>query len=165
MQENNYSKAIDWFERVQAQFPNDDIARDALSQTASAYARVNKPKEAISRYQKFIQNYPNADNLERAYLNIVDILRDQGENGEALKWTAKTQADFKGKLPEAIALFAQARIHISQNDWTNALSDLNILLTLPDLGGTKVPGGTNKAEITFLKGLTLGKSQPISRSD
>ncbi|MEP7037920.1 MAG: lytic transglycosylase domain-containing protein, partial [Acidobacteriota bacterium] len=106
-------------------------------------------------YQKFIQTYPNADNLERAYLNIVDILRDQGENTEALKWTARTQADFKGKLPEAIALFAQARIHISQNDWTNALSDLSVLLTFSDLGGTKVPGGTNKAEVIFLKGLAL----------
>lgn len=154
-QEGNFSKAIVWFERVQAEFPDDDIARDALSQTASAFARVNKPKEAISRYQKFIQNYPNAGNLDRAYLNIVDVLRDQGADGEALKWTAKTQADFKGKLPEAIALFAQARIHTSQNDWTNALSDLNVLLTLPDLGGTKVPGGTNKAEVTFLNGLAL----------
>ena len=154
-QEGIFSQAIDWFERVQAEFPNDDIARDALSQTASAYSRVNKPKEAISRYQKFIQTYPNAENLDRAYLNIVDVLRDQGEDSEAVKWTAKTQADFKGKLPEAIALFARARIHISQNDWTNALSDLNVLLTFPDLGGTKVPGGTNKAEITFLKGMTL----------
>ncbi len=154
-QEGSYSKAIDWFERVQSEFPNDDIARDALSQTASAYAKVNKPKEAISRYQKFVQTYPNADNLERAYLNIVDVLRDQGNDAEALKWTAKTQADFKGKLPEAIALFAQTRIHISQNNWANALADLNILQTLPDLGGTKVPGGTNKAEVNFLKGLTL----------
>ncbi|MEO8074188.1 MAG: tetratricopeptide repeat protein, partial [Acidobacteriota bacterium] len=108
-QEGNFSQAIEWFERVQAAFPSDDIARDALSQTASAYSRLNKPKEAISRYQKFIQTYPNADNLERPYLNIVDILRDQGENTEALKWTARTKADFKGKLPEAIALFAQAR--------------------------------------------------------
>ncbi len=163
-QEDNFSKAIDLFERIQAEFPNDDIARDALSQTASAYSRVNKSKEAISRYQNFIQNYPNANNLDRAYLNIVDVLRDQGENGEALKWTAKTQADFKGKLPEAIALFAQARIHISHNDWTNALSDLNILLTLPDLGGTKAPGGTNKAEITFLKGLTLENLQRFSEA-
>ncbi len=154
-QEGDYNKAIDWFERVQTQFPNDEIARDALSQTASAYSKINKPDEAISRYQKYIQNYPNADNLERAYLNIVDILRDQGDDNEALKWTAKTQTDFKGKLPEATALFAQARIHISQNDWTNALSDLSVLLTFPDLGGTKVPGGTNKAEVTFLKGLAL----------
>nr|MBA2494063.1 lytic transglycosylase domain-containing protein [Acidobacteriota bacterium] len=108
-----------------------------------------------ARYQKFIQTYPDADNLERAYLNIVDILRDTGEDSNALKWTAKTQADFKDKLPEALALFAQARIHISQNDWTNALSDLNNLLMFPDLGGTRVPGGTNKAEITFLKGFAL----------
>jgi soluble lytic murein transglycosylase len=154
-QEANFAQAISWFERVQAEFPDDLIARDALSQTASAYARVNKPKEAIARYQKFIQTYPDADNLERAYLNIVDILRDTGEDSNALKWTAKTQADFKDKLPEALALFAQARIHISQNDWTNALSDLNNLLMFPDLGGTRVPGGTNKAEITFLKGFAL----------
>ncbi len=154
-QEGNFAQAIGWFERVQAEFPDDLIARDALSQTASAYARVNKSKEAISRYQKFIQTYSDADNLERAYLNIVDVLRDTGEDFEALKWTAKTQADFKGKLPESLALFAQARIHISRNDWTNALSDLNILLMFPDLGGTRVPGGTNKAEITFLKGFAL----------
>ncbi len=154
-QEGDYNKAVEWFERVQTQFPNDEIARDALSQTASAYSKINKPGEAISRYQKYIQNYPNADNLERAYLNIVDISRDQGDDAEALKWTAKTQTDFKGKLPAAIALFAQARIHISQNDWTNALSDLSVLLTFPDLGGTKVPGGTNKAEVNFLKGLAL----------
>ncbi len=154
-QDGNFSKAADWFERVQTEFPNDDIARDALSQTASTYARLNKPNEAISRYQKVIEKYPDSNNPERAYLNIVDVLRDQGDDSGALIWTAKTQADFKGKLPEAIALFAQARIHLSQKDWTNALSDLNVLLTFPDLGGTKVPGGTNIAEVTFLKGLAL----------
>ncbi|MDQ3088576.1 MAG: tetratricopeptide repeat protein, partial [Acidobacteriota bacterium] len=157
-QEGNYAQAINWFERLQAQFPDDEVARDALSQTASAYVRVNQPTEAILRYQKFIEKYPNADNLERAYLNIVDIFRDIGNDAEALSWTAKTQTAFKGKLPEAIALFAQTRIHIAQNDWKNALSDLNTLLTLPDLGGTRVPGGTNKAELIFLKGFALENS-------
>jgi len=157
-QEGNYAQAIQWFERLQAQFPTDEVSRDALSQTASAYVRVNQPTEAILHYQKFIEKYPNADNLERAYLNIVDIWRDSGNDAEALTWTAKTQAAFKGKLPEAIALFAQARIHIAQNDWKNALSDLNTLLTLPDLGGTRVPGGTNKTEIIFLKGFALENS-------
>jgi soluble lytic murein transglycosylase len=56
-------------------------------------------------------------------------------------------------------LFAQARIHITQNDWQNALDDLNNLQTAPDLGGTRVPGGTNKAEITFLKGFVLENLQ------
>jgi soluble lytic murein transglycosylase len=153
--ELRFNEAIQWFERVQNQFPEGEIAKDALSQTASAYARVNKPKEAISRYQKFIERFPDADNLERAYLNIVDIERDLGETSDALKWTQKTQEVFKGKLPEAIALFTQARIHIAENNWINALADLDKLLTMSDLGGTKVPSGTNKNEITFLKAFVL----------
>ncbi len=154
-QEKKFDEAIKWFERVQTEFPTHPIAKDALSQTASAYGRVNKPQEAVARYQKFIAQYPDADTLDRAYLNIVDVLRDTGANADALKWTRKTQTDFKGKAAEAVALFAQTRIHIAQNDWANALDDLNNLSLLSDLGGTRVPGGTNQTEITFLKGLTL----------
>ena len=158
-QESNFVEAIIWFERVQEQFPDHPISKDALSQAASAYARVNKPKEAITRYQKLIEKYADADNLERAYLNIVDILRDTGEENDALKWTTKTQEVFRGKLPEAIALFTQMRIHFAQNDWQNALTDAEKLLTFADLGGTRVPGGTNKTEVTFLKGFALENLQ------
>jgi soluble lytic murein transglycosylase len=158
-QEGNFLQAIESFERVQSQFPGDAIAKDALSQTASAYSRLNKPKESVSRYQKFIEKYADADNLDRAYLNIIDVLRDAGEDGDALKWSQKTQEAFRGKLPEALALFASARIHIVQNDWQNALTDLEKILTFADLGGTRVPGGTNKSEITFMKGFVLENLQ------
>ncbi len=158
-QEANFAEAINWFERVQEQFPDHPIAKDALSQAASAYSRVSKPKEAITRYQKVIEKYPNAEGIERAYLNIVDIERDLGEDSNALKWTAKVQEVFKGKLPEALALFTQMRIHIAQNDWQNALTDAEKLLTFADLGGTRVPGGTNKTEVTFLKGFILENLQ------
>ena len=154
-QEKKFNEAIIWFERVQAEFSNHSIAKDALSQAASAFARVNKPKESVARYQKFIAQYPDAETLDRAYLNIIDVFRDTGANADALKWTLRTQADFKGKLPEAVALFAQARIHIAQNDWANALTDLNDLRNYSDTGGTRVPGGTNEAEILFLKGFVL----------
>lgn len=154
-QENNYEEAVKWFERVNAEFALQPIARDALSQTASAYSRLNKPEEAISRYQQFIDKYADANNLDRAYLNIIDIKRDTGADSDALKWAAKTREIFKGKLPGAIALFVQARIHIAQNDWTNALADLTELQNFSDLGGTRVPGGTNPAEVTFLKGYAL----------
>jgi peptidoglycan lytic transglycosylase len=163
-QEGNFAQSIEWFERVQAQFPDDAIARDALSQAASAYSRVTKTKESISRYQKFIEKYSDAENLDRAYLNIIDVLRDAGEDSDALKWTAKTQEAFRGKLPEALALFAQARIRITQTDWQSALADLEKLLTFPDLGGTRVPGGTNKAEVTFLKGFALEQLQKYTEA-
>ncbi|HEX8638047.1 MAG TPA: tetratricopeptide repeat protein, partial [Pyrinomonadaceae bacterium] len=148
-------EAIRWFERVQEQFPDHPVSKDALSQAASGYARVNKPREAVTRYQKFIEKYPDADNLERAYLNIIDVLRDAGENTDALKQAAKTQEVFRGKLPEALALFAQARIHIVQNDWQAALNDLEKLQNFADLGGTRVAGGTNKAEVLFMKAFAL----------
>lgn len=155
VQMGEFVEAIQWFERTLEQFPDHPVSKDALSQAASAYSRVNKPKEAITRYQKFIEKYADAENLDRAYLNIIDINRDNGENTDALKWAAKTQEVFKGKLPETLALFAQAKTHMVQNDWQNALIDLDKLLNVADLGGTRVPGGTNKAEITFMKGLVL----------
>jgi soluble lytic murein transglycosylase len=154
-QERNFDEAIKWFERVQAEFPDAAISRDALSQAAAGYSRVNKPKEAISRYQRYIEQYADAENLDRAYLNIIDIFRDTGANSDALKWAAKTQEKFRGKTPEALALFAQARIHLSQNNWTNAFDDLTNLQNFSDLGGTRVPGGTNKSEVIFLKGFAL----------
>ncbi|MGI9034692.1 MAG: transglycosylase SLT domain-containing protein [Pyrinomonadaceae bacterium] len=159
VQQGNFDEAIKWFERVQAEFPANPIAADALNQMASAYSRVGKPQEAIARYQKAIEKYPNADNAERPFLNIVDIERDAGKPEDALEWIQKTRETFKGKLPEALAVFAQAKIHIAQNDWTNALADLNELQNFSDLGGTRVPGGTNKTEVTFLKGFVLEQLQ------
>ncbi len=157
--EENFVRAIEFFERVHTEFPDSPIAPDALSQSASAFSRVNKPRESVSRYRKVIEKYPEHARLDRAYLNIVDVLRDADSNAEALKWTATTQEVFRGKLPEAIALFTQARIRLSQNDWQNALADLDKLLTFSDLGETRVPGGTNRAEITFLRGFALEQLQ------
>ena len=154
-QEKRFDEAINWYERAQAEFPNHPIAKDALSQTAAAFARVNKPKESVARYQKFIAQFPDAETLDRAYLNVIDVYRDVGANADALKWTRKTQEAFRGKTPEALALFAQAKVHIAQNDWTDALADLESLSKFSDLGGVRVPGGTNPAEVNFLKGLVL----------
>lgn len=153
--ELNYNEAVKWFERIQSEFPDNPMSENALSQAASAYSRINKPKEAISRYQKFIEKYPNSDTLERAYLNIVDIERDLGEASDALKWTQKTRENFKGELAEAIALFAQIRIRFAEGNWVDALIDLNELQKFNDLGGTRVPAGTNKNEVSFLRAYAL----------
>lgn len=131
------------------------MAEAALSQAASAYSRLNKPKEAVTRYQKFIEKHPDSDTLERGYLNIVDIQRDLGETADALKWTQKTREAFKGELAEALALFAQTRIRIAEGNWNDALNDLNELQKMADLGGTRVPAGTNKNEVAFLRAFTL----------
>lgn len=153
-QQGDYVEALKWFERLQEQYPESIAAKDALLLSAPAYARVGKHKEALKRYQKFIEKYPADEKLERAYLNIVDVHRDQGEDLEAIKWCGKTREVFKGKLPETIATFAEARIHIARGDWPAALANLERLVTVADLGGT-TPGGTTLAEVTFLKAYAL----------
>ncbi|MEQ1923567.1 MAG: transglycosylase SLT domain-containing protein, partial [Pyrinomonadaceae bacterium] len=155
-QQGDYVEALKWFERVQEQYPESTAAKEALLLSASAYARVGKHKEALKRYQKSIEKFPADEKLERAYLNVVDLHRDQGDDHEALKWCGKTREVFKGKLPETIATFAEARIHIVRGDWDSALTQLEHLATLADLGGT-TPGGTTLAEVTFLKAYALGQ--------
>lgn len=155
VQERNFAEAITWFERVRTQFPEHPAAKDALSQLASAYSRVGKFKESVAGYQKFIEQYADADNLDRAYLNLIDVNRDAGDDTEALKWSSKTQLAFKGKLAEALALFSELRIRFAQADWNNAVAVADRLVVFSDLGGTRVPGGTNRNEVTFMKALAL----------
>ena len=159
VQLGEFADAINWFERLREQFAEHPVSKDALLQLASAYARVGKFKEAVKRYQDFIDKYPDDERLDRAYMNIIDVLRDEGEESEARKWATKTQVVFKGKVPEALALFSETRIYLARNEWSAALTALDKLLTLPDLGGASVPGGTNKAEITFLRGFVFEQMQ------
>ncbi len=154
-QQGEFVEALKWYERVHEQYPESAVASESLLQAASAYARVSKQKEAISRYQSFIEKYPADEKLDRAYLNIVDILRDHGDDTNALKWCGKTQDTFRGKPPEAIALFAEARIYFTRDDWPRALDSLERLRQLPNLGGSTVPGGTNDVEVSFLRAFVL----------
>lgn len=154
--EENFNDAIKWHERVISEFPRSDFAKNSLSQVASCYLRVNKAREAISRYKKYIELYPNDERIDRVYLNIVDILRDIGEESDALSWIEKIRRDFRGSPAEALALFTRARIKIAQNDWTQALKDLDDLQKIVGLIQSKaVAGGTDEIEIKFLKAYCL----------
>ncbi|MFN2502074.1 MAG: tol-pal system YbgF family protein, partial [Pyrinomonadaceae bacterium] len=111
-QTGQHVEALKWFERVVEQYRENSTAKDALLNAASAYSRVGKPREAILRYENYIGTYPSEPSVDRAYLNIIDVLRDQGDDAGALKWCAKTREVFQGKLPETQAWFAEARIYI-----------------------------------------------------
>lgn len=154
-QEGQFDEAINYFKRVLDQYSESQSARDALSFMASAYARTKHADEAIAAYQRFIQRYPDAPNPERPYLNIIDALRDAGRDQEALNWVQQTRARFKGEAGAALALFSQTRLHLAQGAWAAALSDIDSLRAEADLGGARLPGGTNRTELSFLRAFTL----------
>src|SRR5829696_7024582 len=112
-------------------------------------------REGVRRYQDFTAKYPNDERLDRAYLNVIDTLRDAGEESEALKWAVKTQETFRGKLAETQAVFSEVRINLARSSWDAALAGLDKLAATSELGGVSVPGGTNKAEIAFLRAFVL----------
>src|SRR5690606_13178185 len=60
---------------------------------------------------------------------------------------------------EAQAVFADARIYISLEDWKAALSATERLLALNQLGGTSVPGGTTRSEAQFIHAFVLEQMQ------
>jgi soluble lytic murein transglycosylase-like protein/TolA-binding protein len=160
-QEARFDEAVNYFQRVQQQFPDSASARDALSQMAAAYARSKKFDEAVSAYQRIIERYMDQSVQERAYLNLIDVLRDAGRDREALEWVQKTRSRFSGQA-SALALFSQARIHAAQGAWAEALADFDALLKESDLGGGRAPGGTNKTELLFARAFVL---EQLGRAD
>jgi soluble lytic murein transglycosylase len=154
-QSQDASEAIKWYERILEVHAASPLAKDALLQAASSYARVGKTAEAIRRYRSFIELYPDDPRLDRAYLNIIDVSRDAGDESSAMSWCDRTAAAFRGKRAEAQAVFSKARILLARQEWQLALAELERLSGLAELGGYSVPGGTTRNEVSFLKAATL----------
>jgi soluble lytic murein transglycosylase-like protein/tetratricopeptide (TPR) repeat protein len=161
-QEGRYDEALKYLLRVTASYSSSSSGRDTLALMAAVYNRKKRIDEAVATYKQLIERYPAAPNPERAYLNIIDALRDDSRDPEALLWVKQTRERFKDQLGGTLALFAQARIHLAQSSWSAAVSDLDELLQASDLGGARVPGGTNKSELLFLRAFAneqLGRTQ------
>ena len=133
-------------------------SRDAAALLASSFARLKRTNEAITAYKVVIDRFPDNPTPERPYLNIIDALHEAGRYPEALNWVQQTRVRFKNTIGDALALFAQLRIHLAQASWAAAVSDAEELAKYSDLGGTRVPGGTTPAEVAFLRAYALEQS-------
>lgn len=153
--EMKYQEALKLFQQVVDQFPQSQTARDALASLAATYLRLKRIDDAIVTYKLSIDRFPAGPNPERPYLNIIDALHEAGRHSEALSWVQQARTRFRNDLGGALALFAQLRIHMAQGAWADVVRDSEELTKLPDLGGTRVGGGTTPAEVAFLKAFAL----------
>src|SRR4030095_9683548 len=109
----------------------------------------------INAYKILIDRFSDGPNLERPYLNIIDALHEAGRYPEALNWVQQTRNRFKADIGATLALFSHLRIHLAQNAWQDVIKDADELSKINDLGGTRVPGGTTSAEVSFLRAYAL----------
>ncbi|MEN3330194.1 MAG: soluble lytic murein transglycosylase [Acidobacteriota bacterium] len=142
--------------KVQGPFPTPTLTeRDILGLLASTYIRLKQIDAAVTYYKLLIQRFPDRPNPERAYLNIIDAFHEAGGYSEALGWVQTTRTLFKNNLGDALALFAQLRIHMAQGSWATVVRDADELSKFSDLGGVRVNGGTTTAEVNFLRAFAL----------
>lgn len=153
--EVKYDDALKAFQKVVDTYPESPSAREALSFIGSTYIRMKRYDDAIATYKRFIERYPDAPNPERPYLNLIDVLHEAGRHNEALDWVQQTRNRFRNDIGGVLALFAQLRIHMAQTNWPAVVRDADELSKFSDLGGTRVPGGTNPTEINFLRAYAL----------
>jgi peptidoglycan lytic transglycosylase len=153
--EAKYDDALKAFQKVADAYPDSSSTRDALSFVGSTYLRLKRYDDAVAAYKNFIARFPDAPGPERPYLNLIDTLHEAGRHNEALDWVQQTRARFKNDIGGTLALFAQLRIHLAQSNWPAVVRDAEELSKFSDLGGTRVPGGTNPAEINFLRAYAL----------
>lgn len=156
--ETKYDEALKAFQKVVDTYPDSSSAREALSYVGSTYLRMRRYDDAVAAYKRFIERFPDAPNPERPYLNLIDVFHEAGRHNDALAWVQQTRERFKGDIGGTLALFAQLRIHLAQANWPAAVRDAEELSKTSDLGGTRVPGGTNPAEVTFLRAYALEQS-------
>lgn len=153
--EYKYDDAIKAFQKVYDAYPQAQATREALGYLGSAYVRMKRTDDAVAAYKLLIDRFPDSPTPDRPYLNIIDALHEAGRYPEALNWVQQTRTRFKNDLGGTLALFAQLRIHLAQASWAAAVNDAQELAKASDLGGTRVPGGTTAAEVSFLRALAL----------
>lgn len=151
----DYVNALKWYDQAYSEFPATKQAELALYQGGHAYQNMGRYAEAVARYQKLINEYPSSSSIDGAHLNIIDSYRSAAKYEDALDWCRRTQKRFSSDVTGVTALFNQAKIYLTKNDYSQALSVLSDLLTY-NLS-RKAPGSTNYSEVKFLQAYCLEK--------
>jgi outer membrane protein assembly factor BamD len=80
LDDGNYTKAIELFEKLEARFPYGPYAQQAQLDVAYAYYKDNEPISAVAACDRFIKLHPNHPNVDYAYYlkGLANFIEDEG---------------------------------------------------------------------------------------
>ncbi|MBT9614373.1 MAG: outer membrane protein assembly factor BamD [Burkholderiales bacterium] len=83
MADNNYEKAVKYYESLEARYPYGRYAQQAQLEVAYAYFKDREPASAIAACERFIKLHPNHPNVDYAYYlkGLVNFNEDLGFTG------------------------------------------------------------------------------------
>lgn len=162
--EENTGRAIEWYKRLHGRFPESAEGETAYYQVGHARQKAGLYRDAVRRYNEFIDAYPKSQWLGGAYLNAIDSLRAAGLTTEALVWCRRAQEDarLKSDIAAVTAVFDEAKVYLDQNKFDQALAvfDRMLRLNLTRSG----PGSARREEVQLLRGYCLEKMGETDRA-
>lgn len=153
-QDRQYKDAFTYLQRVAREFPGTKEGREGLAFSAAASLRMGNLNEAVERYRKYTEQYPDGERFESAHLNLIDTLREADRIKEAIQWISRTREKFAGTPTESNAIFARLRLDVAEENWKHAVT------TADELIGKRFPKGvlTTASEVLYLKAYSLEQS-------
>ncbi|HMJ09731.1 MAG TPA: transglycosylase SLT domain-containing protein [Pyrinomonadaceae bacterium] len=153
MWEKEYAKAVQWFDKLTANFLNTKDGREGLAFKGASLVRLGKNLEAAKVYEQYVVMFPDGERIESAHLNIIDAYREAGKYDDANQWIDKTAIRFSGKPAEVNALHARLRMEIYREKWRAAVEAADALLRGKSFAGAMA----GSDEVKYLKAISLDK--------
>ena len=129
-------------------------SREALNFSAASLLRMGRFSESADRYAEYVDRYPNGERIDTAQLNVIDTLREANKPAEALQWVARTRQRFAGTAVETNAMFAELRLYVAEDRWSDAVNTADQLLKRSFSRAVL----TSPSEVAYLKAFSLEKA-------
>lgn len=154
--DNNFGEAAKWYDRVYREFPDSEEGEQGFYYVGHCFQYLNDPNRAIARYEEFLRRYPASGFVGYAFLNAIDTLRSANRDNEALQWAGRAQTTVREPFIVTTALFRQALIHLTQENYQTAYSDFTALRSR-NLNLRGQVATTNQPEVAFMRAYCLEK--------
>ena len=151
-QQAHYARAIEIYRRTADRFPDTDWERDAESQIASCFWRMEDFDSAASAYLHVIEKYDDRRLYQSSVRNLVDVYRVLGDIPKALEWIDRGLANRPTTANRQVFLFTKAKLHYGDQRYEEAL---DLFTELSRMRLRTAPNGTNASEVRYFRALTL----------
>jgi len=138
----HYALAIEEYQRLIREYPNDPLVADAWTQLAEAYAAQGRREQALQLYDEFLRRFPNAATRAAAETNRARLLlgSDQAEaqaQGRRLLLELKGREDVPEVVREAAAYYLARHLIDHKAGAKTAWREMRKLAALPVTDATR----------------------------
>lgn len=154
MWEREYGKAVEWFDKLIKDFPSTKDGREGLSFKGASLVRMGRNLDAARAYEQYTVMFPNGERIESAYLNLIDAYREAENYAKAVEWANAAIKRFEGKPTAVNARHARLRMEIFRENWTEAVTAADELLSVRSFSGSMASAD----EAKYLKAFALEKA-------